>query len=259
MSPGSLDIVTGDVRIPATIRDAIRLASLLEKRYLWVDRLCIVQDGSTKQLYLDSMAAIYANACLTIAATAGTDADHGLRGIDNHSSPRCLPRLILNFEYEDWKIQMLLANPKRASVHLAPWSDRGWTLQEEAFSRRILYLGDAVYWNCGSASRSELMEEVDYPDHYEFNVAELPTWPDLERYFMLAKAFNRRKLTYDVDVIDAFAGITSVYSQQFGGDMLFGLPEHFFDFCIGWGPGGQMRRRISCTDSTSGNRLPSWS
>lgn len=40
-------------------------------------------------------------------------------------------------------------------------------------------------------------------------------WPDLESYLKLAKAFHRRKLTYDADVMDAFDGVTSIYGHQF--------------------------------------------
>lgn len=152
MLPGSLDKVSEDFRIPATIKDAMRLVALLGKRYLWVDRLCIVQDGSTKQMYLDSMAAIYATASLTIAATAGKDADHGLRGVPGASFPRCFPHPVLDFEYDNWRLHVLLVNSRKESILSTPWTSRGWTMQEEAFSRRTLFIGDIVLWNCPSAS-----------------------------------------------------------------------------------------------------------
>lgn len=72
-------------------------------------------------------------------------------------------------------------------------------------------------------------------------------------------AFNRRKLTHDADILDALAVLASVYSRQFQGGFLFGMPELFFGFCIGWQPEGRVRRRIAGSDSPSGNRLPSWS
>lgn len=56
-------------RIPKTIQDAIALTKLLHERYLWVDSLCIVQDdGVGSGNDISKMAAIYANAALTIVA-----------------------------------------------------------------------------------------------------------------------------------------------------------------------------------------------
>lgn len=41
-TPGSLEILSADTKIPATIVDAMVLTKSLGIRYLWVDRLCIV-------------------------------------------------------------------------------------------------------------------------------------------------------------------------------------------------------------------------
>ena len=59
----SIDVDIGSAQVTNTVRDAMRLVSLLGEKYLWVDCLCIVQDElDTKQIYLNSMASIYANA-----------------------------------------------------------------------------------------------------------------------------------------------------------------------------------------------------
>ena len=75
--PGSISADVDNLAIPKTIRDAIRLVLLLGERYLWVDSFCVIQDDQdTKQLYLNSMASIYANAYFTIVAAAGSHADY---------------------------------------------------------------------------------------------------------------------------------------------------------------------------------------
>lgn len=61
-------------------------------------------------MYLDSMAAIHANASLTIGATTGKDADHGLRGIAGSSFARCFPHPVLDFGYDDWRLHLRLVN-----------------------------------------------------------------------------------------------------------------------------------------------------
>jgi hypothetical protein len=264
MTPGSLTNDSEGFSIPTTIRDAFRMVSLLGKRYLWVDRLSIVQDGRTKQLYLNSMASIFANACLTIVAAEGTDAAHGLRGIGGSSSPRIFPHSQIDFEHRDWKARMLLQSPHHLHerIETETWRERGWTMQEEVFSRRILCMKGVVTWTCPCAVWSEARLdrfEPPYPETAGFVFAKEPQWPDLYSYFDLVRLFNRRKLTYDSDVMDAFAGIASLFCRQFLGGCLFGIPEFFFDFCIGWRSVGQMRRRTDCGTSSLGNKLPSWS
>ncbi|OHE94400.1 hypothetical protein CORC01_10328 [Colletotrichum orchidophilum] len=70
--PGALDS-------PTMIRDAIELTRLLGEQYLWVDRLCIVQDDDrAKEAQLRGMADIYAGAILTIVAAQGRGADDPL-------------------------------------------------------------------------------------------------------------------------------------------------------------------------------------
>lgn len=93
----------GDVidRIPLTILHAIEITRLLGERYLWVDSLCIVQDDESggKQEQLNNMAAIYANASITLIAADGFDASYGLRGIRDISSPveRCISQELIPF------------------------------------------------------------------------------------------------------------------------------------------------------------------
>ena len=79
--------------LPKTIEDAITLTRLLGYRFLGLDALCIVQDDplEEKVLHLTNLKAIYSCASITIAAAAGSHANHGLQGI---SVPRkCLPYL----------------------------------------------------------------------------------------------------------------------------------------------------------------------
>jgi len=55
--------------LPGTIADAVYLLPLLGLRYLWVDRLCIVQDDCEDvQVEISAMADIYAGSTITIVA-----------------------------------------------------------------------------------------------------------------------------------------------------------------------------------------------
>ncbi|UZP42875.1 hypothetical protein NXS19_010691 [Fusarium pseudograminearum] len=109
-------------QVPATIQHAVELVRRVGEEYIWVDRLCIVQDDyETKQEQISQMALIYGNAYFTIVATAAYSAEEGLRGIKDVS-----PSMYHNV----W--------PERANmdhyglVAWSPWNERGWTLQELA-------------------------------------------------------------------------------------------------------------------------------
>jgi hypothetical protein len=72
-APWSLSSEQFAERIPAVIKYAIELTLELDERYLWVDRLCIIQDnpdvGGTKS-QVARMDKIYVGAYLTIIAAA---------------------------------------------------------------------------------------------------------------------------------------------------------------------------------------------
>ncbi|KAM0511516.1 hypothetical protein ACHAPE_009768 [Trichoderma viride] len=76
------------IQLPKTIKQAIALTLALGEQYLWVDALCIVQNGSDKIDHLNAMASLYANSTLTIVAGQDGHADAGFRGLDGISEPR---------------------------------------------------------------------------------------------------------------------------------------------------------------------------
>jgi hypothetical protein len=68
-----------EAKLPRTIRDAMKLVSALGERYMWVDRLCIIQDDEVmKASQLRIMGAIYARAYFTIVAAQGRNDIHPL-------------------------------------------------------------------------------------------------------------------------------------------------------------------------------------
>ncbi len=266
-TPGSIMADGGDLAIPNTIRDALRLVSLLGERYLWVDIFCIVQDDEEmKQFYINSMASIYANAYTTIIAADGKDANHGLRGIGGGAKPRNIDCGIIRFQNGN---EMIAHRPSVWDPEDTTWGSRGWTFQEGLFSRRILVFSGLVSWVCRSAIWEEQInsptEDVAYAirhrqtPHQLRIAAQAPTWPDLEGWAGHVREFNHRKLAFDKDVVNAFSGATSVFNSLFSGGILWGIPEMFFDYCIIWQPRAALRqRRVHCA-AHSAVTIPSWS
>ena len=269
-TPGSITTEAEQLTIPKTIRDALRLVSLLGERYLWVDSFCIIQDEEdTKELQLASMASIYANAYFTIAAAEGKDADHGIPGFCGSAEAREIDQVRFHLSSG----RELIAHdsdtmfPRR--LRDTTWNMRGWTFQEGLFSRRILLFNGSVSWYCRSTVWEEPIRDptedmagtIELRSAYAYKDLAFrePQWPDLEQWASLVRQYNGRKLTFDGDVINAFSGAAAIFQRQFNGGLLWGIPEMFFDHCIIWMPGRTLRRRRLDSDSSSASKLPSWS
>lgn len=259
-SPGSLS-TTSSYNVPTTIRDAIKLCALLGQKYLWVDRVCIVQDDpQTKREQLSAMAWIYANAEFTIVAADGSHADQGLSGLGQNTGQR--RRHLLKFPTKN---MILLTDEVARQTRLSEntWSSRAWTFQEHVFSRRLLYMDTLVSWICYSATWNELWSlppatipnEEEHADQHD-NREKLYTidWPSFAEYANMVKQYNSRDLTYDSDILNAFIGVIAQMRVGFPAGFYGGLPEFYFTLGLLWQPGKGLRPR-----SDSLNCTPSWS
>lgn len=139
-------------QIPRTIRDARCVVTLFQKRYLWVDSLCLLQDDEAKgREQLDNMFSIYGNASVTIIAAQGADAQFGLRESRGISQPRQLNQEVCNLTKGEKLIERLFHYPDSIE-YPGPWYDRNWTFQEHLCSRRrSIFECDSVRLECSHA------------------------------------------------------------------------------------------------------------
>jgi hypothetical protein len=244
-------------RLPSTVRDAIYFTKLMGERYLWVDRLCIVQDDyEHKEEQLGIMSSIYANSYFTIVAADGDDANYGLRGVCTSSSSRSYNPSILHFSLE---CSMMPAPEFETQFNVKEWHKRGWTYQERTLSNRnVVFFQGKVFWECRKATWTEDLANIPdglspsmstrrKPDRYSF---EFLQWPDLHQFAKLMGLYNSRLLTYQSDALAAFSSIISVLSRSFQGGFFHGTPELYFDFGLLWRPNTPSQRRPD---------FPSWS
>ena len=255
--------------ISPMIRHAIHMTTIIEERFLWADSLCITHhDPKAASEQLKLMGAIYANAIITIIAIDG-DAESGLSGLQGISSPRETSQEIIPFGDETIVVRSTcdLNEISSFSWRQQPYHERGWTFQEYALSKRnIIFCDGELHWVCSCniwheelTLYTEINEEVDpwsdvvmagFP--YEY-----PVIPYLETY-------NKRLLTFEEEALPALSGLLSVFSRSFEGGFLYGIPEMFFEYGLGWRvyydnlqrrlPSG---RPIESQFESSG--LPSWS
>ncbi|PYI10675.1 HET-domain-containing protein [Aspergillus sclerotiicarbonarius CBS 121057] len=232
---------------PSTvIGDAIKVCRELKIDYLWVDRLCIRQDGTDADAHFAAMSEIYSCSYLTIVALAGEDVHYGLPGISPNRRRVKLPNTLdipglffihMQDNYQD------LANKSY-------WSSRGWTFQEALLSPKLLLFSESgVFIEC--CHTNEVQDEDDgmriHKGFTEDNNYSLST-----AFPQLLNAYTKRQLSFDDDILNAFLG---VLVSKYGNDHYLGVPFREFDKTILWKTrDGEYPPRVSVNGI-----FPSWS
>jgi hypothetical protein len=267
------------LQLPSTIADAISFTRSLGARYLWVDRLCIIQDDdSDMQRFVPVMDRIYGHSSLTFVAAEGNNADAGLPGIGRSSSSRCT-QSILRLK-EGITIMTTLDSKDHDVQHRfgilgsSEWDRRAWTFQELLFSgRSLVFTGDQVYWVCQRASWCEdSFWEIHNPTIYRnaWNDTELRyPWPSDEFFMIYTKLVNiytQRHLSYQGDALAAFSGIVDALERTYSDEFFWGLPVRYLSSALCW-PLADWRclpREATCSLGLANNKIvtvpfPSWS
>ncbi|KIX94442.1 uncharacterized protein Z520_09828 [Fonsecaea multimorphosa CBS 102226] len=259
--PRSLLGPTSVVQLPTTVRDAVFLTGYLGLRYLWCDRLCIVQDDPTsKHSQVRQMAEIYARAYCTIVALDNSSAESGLHGIPNICASH------RHRENGDMDLEK------------AVWPSRAWTWQEELFSVRIIWMSASqVSWQCScmpssacnrgkhgqhhNAQKRTLPDISDEGTSVQIGGMLCPQRPSLKFYTTLVQDYSQRHVheNHPEDIFHAFSSIQVVLSRTYPGDFIQCIPACFFAPCLLWSPrqDGLCRRMIK--DEVGSVMSASWS
>lgn len=238
---------------PSTLRDAILVTRALGVRYLWIDSLCIFQDDSSDwEAEASKMSSVYKHAAVTIAATSARTVEDGFldkrapyfsclfpwrrqchqgSGSIEHDS-RSDPVAFQSYRHFNYQ------EPVRRSR----WATRGWTLQEELLSKRLLYYTEEeMIWRCRAGRAIEPRQQVKGIMHGH----EEPLWftidgPDViytpetahKSWIRLIEDFAARSLSFDKDRLPAIGALAESFhahiKEQYcaglwRGDILFGL------------------------------------
>ncbi|KAF2855772.1 HET-domain-containing protein [Plenodomus tracheiphilus IPT5] len=248
--------------MPATVEDAIQICLGMGERYLWVDRLCIVQDDKeSKREQISGMQDIYSNATYTIVALSGDNMDVCLPGVSKER-----PFLTGQCRFSNLHIQSCLPSLIE-SVQDSAWATRAWTYQEHLLSKRQLFIAPGQsFWVCAAGVTSE--QDIlngngpQFASYAERSLAQgsahqRPGDP-FTSFSEVCSTYNARRLSYASDVYNAFSGIAaeiygvSDYSQNF----CCGLPIRDIDAALLW---HSQRGYRHGTRSCSETHIPTWS
>ncbi|KAK8073596.1 hypothetical protein PG994_004495 [Apiospora phragmitis] len=160
-NPGSLT----ESRLPKLILHAMSLCRELGEEFLWVDRLCIVQDDQDlKSAQIEAMGSIYRSASFTIfAALNSRTPGMGLPGHAGQARRPWSSAFRPPLEYYD-KLKVVIPNGLRVIVDPLMWNRRGWTFQERLLSKRLLFITEyqAIFQCSSGVAEEELTWDWNY-------------------------------------------------------------------------------------------------
>ncbi|PQE24455.1 heterokaryon incompatibility protein [Rutstroemia sp. NJR-2017a BBW] len=253
---------------PSNFRDAVLITRGLGFRYLWIDSLCIIQDSELDwELESTNMGNIFQNAFLSIAAARSLNANDGILNAKSLARPLDTQWIELDSLHDEvvdrakapltiWRdrksddtVDAVIAETRETleTIHnTGPLSHRGWTLQEQVLSPRILFFGSRqIFWRClhGYLAADGIPVHDDSIESYasflpSFHVHSRPPDFSLEDvmagYHRLVMAYSNRKLTRESDKLPAFGGIAAYVHSLMGGHYLAGIMSSCFREGLLW-------------------------
>ncbi|KAJ0364276.1 hypothetical protein COL26b_012558 [Colletotrichum chrysophilum] len=236
------------LRLPKAIQDAIDLVRRLGFKYMWIDRLCIVQNSSRSwKLNAFNMDLIYGNAALTICAADG-DASIGLRAMRPSTRNTKQYKRMINPHLE-----LMVTRPPEIYIRSSEWNERAWTFQERLLSRRcLIFTNGRVYFQCRSTGMSEdifgdqkgagwSLDLVDAPMQMFRQLDDRAFWV----YMKCVELYTERKLTQAKDIQAAFSGMANMMEERMNAPFIHGLPSSHFDLALLWEPVSDQRRKVT--------------
>lgn len=238
--------------LPKTILDTFTIAHRLDLKYVWIDRLCILQDSREDwSLEASRMALIYKNAFLTISASCASHENQGCfrnRYVAGIQPLRLISNPLLPPAIRAWGgssasyISSLEAEEnQKLEGKLGYLADRGWVFQERILSHRIVHFAEEqVHWECRELEASETWPDRD-PSSPGWRVPLLyysgnEHWDKYSAWHRVVAHYSARVLTYDGDRLPALSGLareTAELRKDVNEEYLAGLWRStvFVDLC----------------------------
>lgn len=235
-----------------TMQDAIEITRRLGYRYIWIDALCIIQDSEEDWLQESAkMSEVFSGAIVTIAVA---DAENHSEGLIRPRTAKCIRPFAVpllerkpyheRVEYDGEGEFYVFPNTSRVSAgprRKGTLDTRGWILQEQMLSRRILYFGKGeIFWDCNTVSASEsspistyLLQDENPDETWALRtirrtlsgVADVSILEQklADVWIQLVKNYSSRHLTHQRDRLVALQGILRPLSRLLHQDPVAGM------------------------------------
>ena len=232
---------------PETLQDAIKVVEDLGVEYIWIDNVCIPELDNW-ETEATKMHEVYGNAYFTLFACAANKAIDRLR-IHREAWDHPLKGSKL---YGHWLSNL---DPTLNEIRMQnPLAQRGWILQEERLSPRILYwCAQRAYWSCCEKQAIELrqsnQETSSYstqsrpPQHF-IMLSRSGETDELHREWLnTVESYSRRSLAEQAKEKDRFRAISGLAARYLstgnhmtpqGNEYLAGLWRTTFARDLSW-------------------------
>lgn len=228
-------------QLPQSFRDTVVVARKLRVRYLWIDSLCIIQQGpGAKEDWLREsalMGQVYRNAFLNIGATGVTDGRGGCFQQRDYNEvyrpviykPECLTHCEKFYQpytlVEDSFLDKWLLNE--------PLLQRGWVFQERFLAPRMLHFGSKqLFWECQEMVVCETFPMHMLPSSHLASFSDMieSTKRSVEKslvqhmglyhWYTIVREYSSKALTRPEDKLAAISGVAEQYQRSIlGGDV----------------------------------------
>jgi hypothetical protein len=154
-----------DSDLPANFQHALNVTRQLGINYLWIDSICILQEGDgDKGDFLEEaqhMQDIFSSAYCVLAASSAEGMWSGFLEERQDSSVVALPpRSFSDGGLLQYYVSEVTDDFQRDVIE-APLNQRGWVLQERALARRTIHFtNNQTYWECGRGIRCETLSSL---------------------------------------------------------------------------------------------------
>jgi hypothetical protein len=232
---------------PKTLRDAIYVTRRLGLEYIWIDRICIVQDDAEEWAKEASlMANIYASAYVVLSATATEDCKDGFLG-------RRMQPLDIQYGRSDQGYSAVRARRidshdcmRRAIRPDHALFQRGWCMQERFLAcRTIHFLSDELLFECPEGRDCECGDANQEGSVFARSEAfdtftSLRNAPDMKGHYFGRKwlailwNYSSTMLTYGKDSLPALSGLASCMEHLKPGKYIAGMWQHDIAVQLGW-------------------------
>ncbi|KAK3356878.1 heterokaryon incompatibility protein-domain-containing protein [Lasiosphaeria hispida] len=219
--------------LPRTFQDTIALTRWLNKRYLWIDTLCILQDD-VKDWLRESrrMHGVYKSSYLTIAAASAHDGRGGLFAVSPQPS-KIITLLHGSLPFNIYARPLLnhifSGTHRETNEAELPLLTRGWVFQERLLAPRVLYFTQhELVWECHEACNCECKKlqpgrTTSSEAKHEFALGRRSPAEDIpedetSRWHTMVKEYTDLKLTEEGDILPALAGIAREVARSRSGE-----------------------------------------
>lgn len=199
--------------LPQLFQDVIHICRQLGIRYLWVDRLCIVQDD---ELDWDDqavqMASIYACSELTFAAVASPDPTVGLFRQNAISPPGIQVQGFSDLYIRQYGIRT--SQPAQIDLGPQPLYSRAWAFQEQQLAPRKVTIGaQQITWHCVSKEYAYQAKAHSGLVNRICTLTELSEFKQSARsdlWCRIVQEYSRLDLTYERDRLPALSAVAQI-------------------------------------------------